>query len=688
MASCNEAKNTHLTEAGIKVLLSWIEKPANFESIYGTSGKTTVGGKAKITKSAAYTQMAAHLRSKTKKYESLKPRNMQQRWENVVKKFREVLKLQGGTGMGLTAAEIRQGVSLPTKLEKMCPCFYRLEALFGERPNMNAHATVELGAVVCTAVTESVPTETEVRALAYAYENDDASSSSPHTSSSGGSSTISGESDDIVERPQRMAGLTSKTATAMFSPGASNNFVRLRSLSRLDFEEEDTPRSLLEVRLATGAIVKTEKRVVNVRFSYKQRVFVEHFIVLDLDDKFDVVMGMPWLARHDPVIDWKKRTLVRFGRDSGTESDGPVTAARAPAAGLHDEALCDQAGLDIARPQTGSAGEGHITVQPGCTKENAVKPGLIPRARGQGPPANDCPRPGLDKKNNCAEPGSAQQEKTAQAENAAQVSYRGMVLASPPTTASELTSLPAMSWKRFTRDLHDGRIEQVCVLSDSERTESESEELRQLFMGSTTESEDTLSAKTKRERFEEQGWDSLKSSPYYELLREYKDVLPEDIPAELPQDKGIQHEIDLVPGTKYCVTRQWPLPREQVKAIDDFFESRRKTGQVRESKSPHSAPTFCVNKPQGGWRIVHAYNKLNDATVPTQTPIPRKDVIIDSMAGSTVYSALDLRDGFYQILMRESDIPLTAVSTPSGMLWEWLVMPQGLKNALRLSTGA
>jgi hypothetical protein len=31
--------------------------------------------------------------------------------------------------------------------------------------------------------------------------------------------------------------------------------------------------------------------------------------------------------------------------------------------------------------------------------------------------------------------------------------------------------------------------------------------------------------------------------------------------------------------------------------------------------------------------------------------------------------------------MRESDVPLTAVSTPSGMLWEWLVMPQGLKNA-------
>ncbi|KAG3055511.1 hypothetical protein PI125_g25703 [Phytophthora idaei] len=51
------------------------------------------------------------------------------------------------------------------------------------------------------------------------------------------------------------------------------------------------------------------------------------------------------------------------------------------------------------------------------------------------------------------------------------------------------------------------------------------------------------------------------------------------------------------------------------------------------------------------------------------------------MAKSTIYSTLDLRDGFYQILMRESDIVLTAVSTPSGMLWEWLVMPQGLKDA-------
>jgi hypothetical protein len=61
--------------------------------------------------------------------------------------------------------------------------------------------------------------------------------------------------------------------------------------------------------------------------------------------------------------------------------------------------------------------------------------------------------------------------------------------------------------------------------------------------------------------------------------------------------------------------------------------------------------------------------------------LPRKDVLQNNMADCTVFSALDMVDGYYQLLMRESDIPITAVSTPSGMLWEWLVMPQGLSNA-------
>ncbi|POM75022.1 Pol protein [Phytophthora palmivora] len=68
-------------------------------------------------------------------------------------------------------------------------------------------------------------------------------------------------------------------------------------------------------------------------------------------------------------------------------------------------------------------------------------------------------------------------------------------------------------------------------------------------------------------------------------------------------------------------------------ASNAFFAEKAKSGMVRESKPPPSTPTFCVRKPNGKWRLVHAYNKLNNATIPAQTSIPRKDVLLNNMSG-------------------------------------------------------
>ncbi|KAG4043564.1 hypothetical protein PC123_g20966 [Phytophthora cactorum] len=244
----------------------------------------------------------------------------------------------------------------------------------------------------------------------------------------------------------------------------------------------------------------------------------------------------------------------------------------------------------------------------------------------------------------------------------------------PLPEVSKLLALEKMAMDDFLADLKAGKIEEVVLL----KPETTPEELN----SSSVLDEDVLE-KMKKRCEARLGSKALKNpmDPVYPLVKEFADVVSEDSPSQLPPDRGVRHEIDLVPGTKYCVTRQWPLPREQCEVIDAFFSAKAKAGMVRESKSPHSTPTFCVWKPNGKWRLVHAYNKLNNATVLAQTSIPRKDVLLNSMAGCKLYSALDLVDGYYHILMRESDIPLTAVSTPSGTLWEGLVMPQGLSNA-------
>ena len=46
-----------------------------------------------------------------------------------------------------------------------------------------------------------------------------------------------------------------------------------------------------------------------------------------------------------------------------------------------------------------------------------------------------------------------------------------------------------------------------------------------------------------------------------------------------------------------------------------------------------------------------------------------------------MYSALDWVDWKYQLLMRGGYIPRTAVSMPSGILWDWLIILERLSNA-------
>ena len=125
-----------------------------------------------------------------------------------------------------------------------------------------------------------------------------------------------------------------------------------------------------------------------------------------------------------------------------------------------------------------------------------------------------------------------------------------------------------------------------------------------------------------------------------------------DTPSVLPPDRGVRHEIDLIPGAKYCVTRQRTLSLVQFDVIDDFFFAKHGVEMVRDSKSPHSTPTFRVKTPNGKWRIVHAYNKLNAANTPAQTPLPQKYVLQNNMVGCTMYSVLHPFYGCYQLHMR------------------------------------
>ncbi|GJY82278.1 putative polyprotein [Tanacetum coccineum] len=78
--------------------------------------------------------------------------------------------------------------------------------------------------------------------------------------------------------------------------------------------------------------------------------------------------------------------------------------------------------------------------------------------------------------------------------------------------------------------------------------------------------------------------------------------------------------------------------------------------------------------------MVFNYKSLNDNTYKgTHYSLPGI-TRIKRIGGAKIFSKFDLKSGFHQVAMEEESIPWTAFLVPGG-LYEWLVMPFGLKNA-------
>jgi hypothetical protein len=88
---------------------------------------------------------------------------------------------------------------------------------------------------------------------------------------------------------------------------------------------------------------------------------------------------------------------------------------------------------------------------------------------------------------------------------------------------------------------------------------------------------------------------------------------------------------------------------------------------------------FVEKKDGTQWMCVY-YRSLNEVTIKNKYPLPRIEDLFDQMKGASVFSKIDLRLGYHQLKIRESDIPKTTFHT-RYRLYEYTVMSFGLTNS-------
>ena len=171
------------------------------------------------------------------------------------------------------------------------------------------------------------------------------------------------------------------------------------------------------------------------------------------------------------------------------------------------------------------------------------------------------------------------------------------------------------------------------------------------------------------------------------LIRQLTTQFPElfSPPDAIPPPRDVVHDILLKPHVVPVKRAAYPLGVTKLEAMRIQIQELFKRDWIEPSHSPWASPILFVKKKEGEWRLVIDFRDLNALTVDNSYPLPRVETLLHRAGGASIFSQIDLASGFHQIALTPFARPCTAFRLPEPVegctLWQWRVMPFGLRNA-------
>lgn len=133
-------------------------------------------------------------------------------------------------------------------------------------------------------------------------------------------------------------------------------------------------------------------------------------------------------------------------------------------------------------------------------------------------------------------------------------------------------------------------------------------------------------------------------------------------------------------------SKLYPFPMGASDFVNREIKDLLRNGIIRPSRSPYNNPIWVVGKKgtdaagSPNKRLVVDFRKLNLKTIADRYPMPSINMILSNLGRSKFFTTLDLKSGYHQIELAESDREKTSFSVNGGK-YEFCRLPFGLKNA-------